>query len=165
MLTLGRWPWIALGIVAALAGAYVCGRMDGAAHVQTRWDEERIATAAAVQRSTERARLVEQQASQSIARQQERTNETLNDLNRRHARALERVRQQAGDGGRDLPNRAAAEPADCAGAGVLAGDGVLAVADPAADQRWLLDLARDADATKVALDACRSWSEAVRAMQ
>ena len=129
---------------------------------QTRVEAISLAAAAAVQASTERARQVEQQASQSIAQQRERADAAITDLNRRHARAIDRVRHQAGNSGRDLPNRAAAQPSDCAGAVIPERDGVVVVADQQADQRWLLDLARDADITRVALTACREQYETVR---
>ena len=139
--------------------SYACGRLDGANSVQVEWDAERIATAAAIQQQTERVRAAEHAATQTIATSRERTDASITDLNARHARALDRVRREAGAGGRNLPRDSAAQSADCAAEGLPDRDGVLVVADQQADQqadqRWLLDLARDADITRQALDACR----------
>lgn len=169
MMMLGRSALIYLAIATAVlvvvAALYGAGYRAGANARQAEWDVERLATAAAVRQQIASARQAEHQASQSIANLRERTDATITDLNRRHARALDRVRLEAGAGGRDLPNRTAAESPDCAGAGVPDRDGVVVVADQQADQRWLLDLARDADITRLALQSCREQYETVRAMQ
>lgn len=155
----------ALAALVAVAGAYIKGRADGRAVVAEAWQAERIAAAAAIQMQTERARLVEQQASQSIARQQERTNANLQDIDRRHRAALERVRSSAGASGRDLPRCAApSAPADNAGI-VFGTDGAVAVPDTLnADREWLLTLAAEADQVRVALEACRAWADTVQGM-
>lgn len=154
----------AVGVVVALGVSYFAGRGDGANAVQVEWDAERLATAAAIQQQVASARAAEHAATESIATLRERTNETLRSINARHRADLDRLRQQARDGGANGGEGAAAVVAACADPSVAAGDERLVVGARDLDLDFPIHFAADAAQVAAALDACREQYELVRVM-
>lgn len=141
--------------LALVGAAYVFGRLDGSASVQSQWSAERLRIASEVQQWHEKTRLAEREAADRIVRIQEQTSESLIDSDRRHRADLERLRLATASQGRgELPRSAAARLAACPEPEVAGGDERV-VARPKDDElRWPIDYARDVAVMQSALDSC-----------
>ena len=145
-----------IAAILAIAGwaIHESGLSSGRAEIQARWDQQRIADAAATAQAVIRARAREQAAQHAADRiRQEKTRE-IADLNRRHAAAL-------ADSLRHRPDR----PADHLPATAQAADTGPA-AGCSADQLFRQDaavalgIARDADLVRIALQQCHAQYQA-----
>ena len=149
---------VVLLIAAALAVAgwaiHENGLAAGRAEIQARWDQQRIADAAATVQAAMQARAREQAAQHAADRiRQEKTRE-IADLNRRHAAAL-------ADSLRHRPDRPAdylPATAQAAGTGPAAGCGADQLFQQ--DAAMALGIARDADLVRIALQQCHAQYQA-----
>lgn len=148
----------ALLLAAILAAAgwaiHETGLAAGRAEIQAKWDQRRIADAAANAQAALQARAREQAAQLAVDRiWQEKTRE-IADLNRRHAAALaDSLRHRSNRPADYLPAAAqAAQPGPATGCG--------------ADQLFRQDaavalgIARDADLVRIALQQCHAQYQA-----
>lgn len=143
----------ALLLAAILAAAgwaiHETGLAAGQAEIQAKWDQRRIADAAATMHAAIQARAREQAAQLAADRiRQEKTRE-IADLNRRHAALVDSLRHRSDRPADYLP--AAAQAADT---GPAAGCGANQLFRQ--DAAVALGIARDADLVRIALQQCHA---------
>lgn len=149
---------VVLLIAAALAVAgwaiHENGLAAGRAEIQARWDQQRIADAAATVQAAMQARAREQALQSTADKIRQEKNREIADLNRRHAAALaDSLRHRSNRPADYLPTTAqAAQPGPATGCGA---DQLFRQ-----DAAMALGIARDADLVRIALQQCHAQYQA-----
>lgn len=173
MIPLPTAAWLAIKIIAPLllvAALFGAGWRAGANHMRADWEAETLA------RNAEQAAAAVAHA-QSIARRDATIQDIKDNLERRHhddnaklRRALDDARRTvaAAGGLRDPGARPGADCANLPAAADGAGHGDAAAGGArlsAEADRFLLDLAGEADAVVAQLERCRAWAMSLDAVQ
>ena len=144
-----------IAAILAIAGwaIHESGLAAGRSEIQAKWDQRRIADAAATVQAAMHARAREQAAQLAADRiRQEKTRE-IADLNRRHAALVDSLRHRPDRPADYLP--ATAQAADTGPAAGCGADQLFRQ-----DAAVALGIARDADLVRIALQQCHAQYQA-----